>query len=130
MSLHRLLRAVIAAEQPILESHMLDMWEYAVLTALERGPARTQAELAAAVGRDKTRLIPLLDRLGMLGMVERAPDPADRRNRIVTLTDTGRATVRDCRAAIRAMEGRLLAGLAPEERSVFVAALERLADRA
>ena len=61
--LQQLLLVVIDAELPILERHGIEMWDYAVLGGLEHGSAQTQTELAAAVRRDKTRLIPILDRL-------------------------------------------------------------------
>ena len=85
-------------------------------------------DLAAASGRDKTRLIPILDRLEARGLLRRTPDPADRRNRIVALTAAGRELVASCRAGIREVEAELLAGLDPDERTTFVAVLDRLAD--
>lgn len=123
-----LARAMIKAEEPILRAHDVEMWDYAVLATLEGGPAPTQSELAAATGRDKTRLIPILDRLEARGLLRRTPDPADRRNRIVALTAAGRDLVASCRAGIRAMEAELLADLEPDERATFVAVLDRLAD--
>ena len=62
-ALSLVLRAALAAEEPVLRDHGLQMWDYAVLGALEHGPAPTQSELATAVRRDKTRLLPILDRL-------------------------------------------------------------------
>jgi MarR family transcriptional regulator, organic hydroperoxide resistance regulator len=126
-SLHRLTREVLRREQPILESHGLQMWEYSALTALDVGAAPTQAQLAARIGRDATRLIPLLDRLQGLGLVERTPDARDRRNRVVTLTAEGRHRLHACRAAIRAMEEDLLADVPRGHRETFRAVLERLA---
>ena len=123
-----LARAMIKAEEPVLRAHHVEMWDYAVLVALERGPAPTQSELAAAVGRDKTRLIPILDRLEVRGLLRRTPDPADRRNRVVALTAAGRELVASCRTAIREVEADLLAGLDPEERATFVSVLDRLAE--
>jgi DNA-binding MarR family transcriptional regulator len=122
-----LTRAMIDAEAPVLRAHDVEMWDYVVLGALEDGPAPTQSELAAAVGRDKTRLIPILDRLEARGLLRRTPDPADRRNRVVALTVGGRDLVRSCRAGVRAVEAELLSELDPAERTVFVGALERLA---
>lgn len=119
-------RGIIAAEQPILDRHGLSMWGYAVLTALADGPAPTQLELARAIGADKTRLISHLDRLEEHGLVERAPDPTDRRAHLVSLTKQGRrryeAAVRD----IRKLEERLLSVLDPKERVVLERALPRL----
>jgi len=126
----RLTRVMIEAETPVLRAHDVEMWDYAVLSALEEGAAPTQSELAAAVGRDKTRLIPILDRLEARGLLRRTPDPADRRNRVVALTDEGRELVRSCRAGIRGVEAEMLAAIDPEERHVCVAVLDRLADAA
>jgi len=123
-----LARAMIEAEEPILRARDVEMWDYAVLVTLEDGPAPTQSELAAATGRDKTRLIPILDRLEARGLLRRTPDPADRRNRIVALTAAGRDLVASCRADVRAMEAEFLAHLEPRERATFVAVLDRLTD--
>ena len=124
----RLARAMIAAEEPVMRAHGVEMWDYVVLRALEDGPAPTQSELAAAVGRDKTRLIPILDRLEARGLLRRTPDPADRRNRVVALTGDGRALAAACRVDVRSAEAELLAVLDPAERRVFVEALDRLVE--
>ncbi|GAA3099528.1 MarR family transcriptional regulator [Pseudonocardia yunnanensis] len=126
----RLTRMMIEAETPVLRAHDVEMWDYAVLSALEEGAVPTQSELAAAVGRDKTRLIPILDRLEARGLLRRTPDPADRRNRVVALTEEGRELVRSCRAGIRGVEAEVLAVIDPDERAVFVAVLDRLTDTA
>jgi DNA-binding MarR family transcriptional regulator len=129
-SFARLARAVLRAEDPVMRAHGVEMWDYAVLAELEGGPASTQSDLAAAVGRDKTRLIPILDRLEARGLLRRTPDPADRRNRVVALTPAGRELAASCRAGVREVEAELLSALDPSERAGFVAALERLADAA
>src|SRR5450631_2400754 len=110
-ALHRLARAVAAREVPVLRRQDVEMWDYVVLSALHDGPAQTQAHLAAAVGRDATRLIPILDRLAARRLVLRTPDPDDRRNRIVSLTPGGRSVLHACRAAVRTMEEELLINL-------------------
>lgn len=123
-----LARAMMDAEAPVLQAHGIEMWDYAVLSGLEDGPAPTQAELAASVGRDKTRIIPILERLESRGLLRRTPDPADRRNRVVALTAAGRELVASCRGEIREVEAELLAGVDPSDRAVFVAVLDRVAD--
>jgi DNA-binding MarR family transcriptional regulator len=122
----RLGRRLIAMEEPILARHEISMWAYVVLSALRGRPTRTQAALAAAIGADKTRLIPVLDDLQHRGLIEREPDPADRRVRLLSLTPAGRDRQRAVRADIRAAEEALLADLAKEDRSSFLAALEAL----
>ncbi|HYQ67914.1 MarR family winged helix-turn-helix transcriptional regulator [Actinophytocola sp.] len=128
-SFARLTRAMFDAETPILRAHDVEMWDYAVLSALRDEAAPTQSELAAAVQRDKTRLIPILDRLEARGLLTRTPDPADRRNRVIALTDDGRVVLDACRTAIRAMEEKFLAAVPEAERRTFVEVLTRLTDR-
>ncbi|WP_207929332.1 MarR family transcriptional regulator [Actinomadura sp. 6K520] len=128
--LDRLLREVTRREQPIFERHGLQMWDYVVLAVLGRGPARTQAGLAAATGRDKTRLIRNLDLLERSGLIRRTPDPADRRNHTVSLTPEGERTLLACREEIRAMEDELLAPVGTDQRAAFERTLRTLVTRA
>lgn len=128
-SFARLTRAMIEAEKPILRTHGIEMWDYVVLGALESKDASTQSELAEASGRDKTRLIPILDRLESRKLLRRTLDPADRRNRMVALTEQGRSLLSACRDDIRAMEAELLATVAPAKRRTFIEVLEQLANR-
>ena len=127
-SFARLTRAMIEAEAPILRAHGLEMWDYVVLGALESTAAPTQSQLAAAVRRDKTRLIPILDRLESQRLLSRTPDPADRRNRVVALTDEGLAKLTSCRKAIRAMETGFLTTVPPAKRRAFVEVREQLVE--
>jgi len=124
--LHRLTTIVAQRELPLLRSHQIEMWDYVVLGGLEHDSAPTQAQLAAAVGRDKTRLIATLDRLEARGLLHRTADPDDRRNRIVTLTEAGRTLLADCRRDIRAMETDLLSTLSAPDQTAFIRALSRL----
>jgi DNA-binding MarR family transcriptional regulator len=84
--LHPLLRALIAAEMPVLAEHDVSMWGYAVLTALDDTPVRTQAALAEAIGADKSRIIGTLDELQQAGLIDRTPDPNDRRVRLLSMS--------------------------------------------
>lgn len=122
----RLGRALIAAEQPILAVHAVSMWGYSVLTALRDEPMRAQNVLARAVGADKTRLIPVLDDLQERGLIEREPDPADRRVRLLRLTPAGRRLHASVRSEIRAEERRLLDRLPAADRQAFLRALQAL----
>ena len=116
-------RALTAAEQPVLRAHGVSMWAYIVLTALAERPRRTQAALARDIGADKTRIIGVLDDLQGRGLIERRPDPADRRVHVLSLTAAGRRTQRVVQSAIRAREERLLARLTGADRRGFLHAL-------
>lgn len=126
--LHRLLAVLTERETELLAAHAVDMWEYIVLGGLERGAAQTQNQLASQVGRDKTRLIPILDRLQARGLVDRRPAAHDRRNRVVRLTNTGRQLLTLCRRDIRRMEVDLLDELDPTDAEATVRALVHLTD--
>jgi len=123
----RLARAMVELELPILRGHGLEMWDYVVLNQLAEGPAPTQGDLAAAIGRDPTRLIPSLDRLEQNGLLQRLVDPADRRGRTVVLSATGRELLAACKQDIAAAEQTMLAQIDPARRAVFVEVLDQLA---
>ncbi|GIE93181.1 MarR family winged helix-turn-helix transcriptional regulator [Paractinoplanes rishiriensis] len=122
----RLGRRLLDMEQPILARHGVSMWGYAVLCGLAGGPMRTQAALAASIGADKTRLIPILDGLQERGLIEREPDPADRRVRLLGLTSDGRRLQLAVQADVRAGEEELLGDLTTEDRAAFLRALDAL----
>jgi DNA-binding MarR family transcriptional regulator len=122
----RLGRALIAAERPVLAAHDVSMWGYVVLSALADEPMRTQAALARAIGADKTRIIGTLDELQERALIEREPDPDDRRVRLLRLTPAGRQLYASVRTAIRAVEEELLGELTPTDKRAFLRALQRL----
>jgi DNA-binding MarR family transcriptional regulator len=119
-------RALMEAERPVLDRLGLTMWGYVVLVALDGGQVRTQAALARAIRADKTRIIADLDELESRGLISRAPDPADRRVNLLSLTAAGRTLRRRTQAAIRVHEERLLAELPAAHRDHFLTALQHL----
>lgn len=123
----RITQRLIAAERPILARHGLSMWAYIALSELARQAADTQLALATAIRYDKTRLVTLLDELERDGLLTREPDPADRRGRIVALTDVGVTRLAATRADIRTMETALLRELSVAERRTLMTVLPRLA---
>ncbi len=122
-----LVRSLVALETPVLEEHRLTMWGYVVLSALDDSPVRTQAALAQAIGADKTRIIGTLDELQDAGLISREPDPADRRVRLLAITEAGRERRRAAQDRIQAKEERLLARLPAADRAAFLRAAQALA---
>jgi DNA-binding MarR family transcriptional regulator len=117
--LQPLLRALIAAELPVLARHDITMWGYVVLNALQGTPASTQAALAEKIGADKTRIIATLDELQAAGLISRQPDPGDRRARLLSITPAGSERRRAVQRDIQRNEDRLLAQLPPGDRAAF-----------
>jgi DNA-binding MarR family transcriptional regulator len=124
--LQPLVRALIAAELPVLAEQGISMWGYIVLNALDGRPARTQAALAAAIGADKTRIIATLDELQHAGFITRTPDPNDRRARLLSITTSGRRVRAAAQTQIQANENRLLARLPAADRQAFLRSAQAL----
>jgi DNA-binding MarR family transcriptional regulator len=124
--LQPLVRALIAAELPVLARHGISMWGYVVLNALDGRPARTQAALAQAIGADKTRIIATLDELQDAGLITREPDPADRRARLLSITPAGHRVCVAVQTEIQANENRVLARLPAADRQAFLRAAQTL----
>jgi DNA-binding MarR family transcriptional regulator len=121
-----LVRDMMAAELPVLEANGLSMWGYSVLVALDRSAIRTQAALADAIGADKTRIIAILDELQDKGLIERMPDPEDRRARLLAITKDGRRVKEATQAAIQRGEERWLGTLSASDRATFLRVLQEL----
>jgi DNA-binding MarR family transcriptional regulator len=121
-----LTRALIANEEPVLAAHDISMWGYIVLTGLVEQPVRTQAALAQAINADKSRIISVLDELQERGLIQRQPDPADRRVHLLSLTPAGDQLRRSVEARIRRREEKVLAVLPPADREVFLRSLKAL----
>ena len=119
-------RALIAAELPVLTAHGLSMWGYVVLSALDSEPIRTQAALAEFIGADKSRIIGVLDELEDHGLLQRTRDPADRRARLLAITDEGRRKRTAVQTEIQRNEDRLLRRLPLDDRSAFLRSLATL----
>ncbi|MGO2110228.1 MAG: MarR family winged helix-turn-helix transcriptional regulator [Pseudoclavibacter sp.] len=87
-----------------------------------------QRELASQLMLDPSQLVPLIDELEKLGLVERVVDPSDRRSRLVAATDRGREVYGEAREAITAADAAANAGLTPAARARLIEALRALAD--
>jgi DNA-binding MarR family transcriptional regulator len=90
---------------------------------------RTVSELGAAVGVRPTTLTGVLDRLERRDLIARAPRPGDRRAVQISLTGGGAETAEQVRQAMRRVERRALAGLAPDVVAAARTVLEALAAR-
>jgi MarR family transcriptional regulator for hemolysin len=86
----------------------------------------TQTQLASAIGLDKTTMVVTIDELERRGFAERVQSAADRRARVIKVTDAGRAMVAKGRRITEDAQAEVLATLAPDEREAFVGGLMRL----
>lgn len=100
---------------------------FQVLSLAGQGECSNQATLAASLGIDRTVMTYLVDDLERAGLVERRPDPADRRARQVVLRSEGEKVLRETTDRIQEVEGSVLAGLSGDEADVFRSLLARVA---
>ncbi|MFF1291789.1 MULTISPECIES: MarR family winged helix-turn-helix transcriptional regulator [unclassified Streptomyces] len=92
------------------------------LLALEPLPMR---KLAHKLRCEPSNVTGIVDRLESRGLVERRPDPADRRVKLAAVTEEGRAVARSLRESLR-FAREPLAGLSDAERTVFRDLLRRM----
>jgi DNA-binding MarR family transcriptional regulator len=103
--------------------------EYEVLAALVRSgpPYRlTPGDLSGAMVLSSGAMTNRIDRLEEAGLVERLPDPDDRRGTLVAITERGRQVVDEAMVAHLANEERLLGALSAGERHQLTGLLRKL----
>jgi DNA-binding MarR family transcriptional regulator len=101
---------------------------YQVLASAAGDKHRSQQALAQRLGVDRTVMTYLLDDLEAAGLIERRPDPSDRRARRIVATAHGGDTLARLDLQLRAAEDQVLSGLdTGEDRQVFRRLLRRLA---
>ncbi|MFC7647604.1 MarR family winged helix-turn-helix transcriptional regulator [Streptosporangium lutulentum] len=88
--------------------------------------APSQQDLAHRLGINRTIMVKLLDRLQRIGYVTRTRNPANRRTYVLSVTDEGRAALKDMRQAAADRDARLTAPLTPPERHRLNELLGRL----
>src|ERR1700679_1441223 len=92
---------------------------YQVLSSAAQGTVGSQLALAQHLGVDRTVMTYLLDDLEAAGLIERRPDPADRRPRRTVAPRQGNELLASLNDRLRAAEAHLLAPLGVETRDAF-----------
>jgi DNA-binding MarR family transcriptional regulator len=103
---------------------------YQILSAAAQGMVGSQLALAQHLGVDRTVMTYLLDDLEVAKLVERRPDPTDRRARRVVATQLGNELLETLNERLRAAEADVLSPLDREARENFRAQVRLLATRA
>lgn len=117
--LHRAAQRMRSATGEQAEKHGIQLRDYIVLSALDKTPNLTQAELGKALGLDKTTLMSQLDRLERMGLVVRRSDQRDRRARIPEITETGNALRAKVASSCDSVETAVLNSFSQDQVQVF-----------
>lgn len=125
----RLARHLDRARRAVFAAHDLESWEFDVLTALRRAgepyrlsPGRLLRATLVTSGTMTNRI----DRLQAAGLVQRHPDPQDKRGVQVQLTDAGRTRVDAAFADLLDREHGILQALSPQDRESLAGLLRGL----
>ena len=117
------------ARRQAFTEHAIESWEFDVLAALRRAgtpyelsPGRLLKETLVTSGTMTNRV----DRLAARGLVERLPDPRDRRGVLVRLTGPGRSTVDGALEGLLSRERALLTGLDADDQRRLAGLLRSL----
>jgi len=97
--------------------------EARTLITVDDTPGLRQTQLAERLHIEPMTVTGFLDRLAARDLIERRPDPCDRRAKLIHPTEAGRAVLGQVRRASAEVRATLALGLAPQE----VAELRRLA---
>ncbi len=103
-------------------------YHYALLAALEEfGPA-SQATLGRRCGIDRSDVVAAINELADEQLVERTPDPEDRRRNVITITQAGVQQLQRLDGALVEVQDQLLAPLSMDERKDLAQLLARVLD--
>ena len=125
----RLAREIEARLETVYREHGLEPGWHDVLATLRRTgpPYRLRpSDFTGSLMLTSSGTTKRLDRLEQAGLVERAPDPADRRGVLITLTPQGRELIDRVTEAHLANERELLSALDATEQAQLAGLLRKL----
>jgi MarR family transcriptional regulator, lower aerobic nicotinate degradation pathway regulator len=106
----------------------LRSYHYRLLAGLEeRGPL-SQADLGRGTGIDRSDVVTILGELERRGLIHRAPDPANLRRNIVSITAAGSERFKVLDQVLDQVQERVVAPLSPDERRQLTALLRKLTE--
>lgn len=101
---------------------------YSVLVfASEDSAGVTQRRLAASMGLDPSQIVALVDDLETRGLVTRAPDPTDRRNKLIIATEEGHRVRGDAQQRVDRAQNGYFDGVSQKHLEELRSALWRIA---
>jgi DNA-binding MarR family transcriptional regulator len=125
----RLARELEARLEPVYKAHGLEPGWHDVLATLRRAGPPYQlrpTEFTDALMLTSSGTTKRLDRLEHAGLITRAPDPADRRGTLITLTPKGHELIDNVTEAHLENERDLLAALSQSEQRRLADLLRKL----
>lgn len=103
-------------------------YHFRLLATLDESGPTSQAALGRHSGIHLSDIVATLNELAEQDLVERSPDPVDRRRNVITITPAGKRKLRHLEKVIVQVQDELLEPLSNEEREQLVRLLTRLLD--
>jgi DNA-binding MarR family transcriptional regulator len=100
--------------------------DFSLMRFVDASDGQSQHALAERLGIPPSRMVALVDGLEEMGLLERRPDPDDRRVRGLFLTRKGRTVLEKAGKIAIDYETQLCAGINREERDQLIDLLQRL----
>jgi DNA-binding MarR family transcriptional regulator len=102
--------------------------QYAALIAIHTHPGIDATRLSAVIAFDRSTLGSVIERLQAKDFIERKPAPEDKRIKLLHLTKSGAAILREIIPAVERAQARMLEPLKPTERKALMGLLVQLVD--
>ena len=109
-----------------VEALQLTPTQFAALVKIRDLGEVSQNQLGRLTAMDPATIQGVIQRLDARKLIERQPDPKDRRCTLLTLTGEGSALITDAIARARRITEATLAPLSASERQAFLALLRKL----
>lgn len=101
---------------------------FRVLNLVDASEGCSQQAIGQAIEVPASRMVALVDELEQRGLVERRPDPEDRRVRALYLTRKGRQTLARGRKIAKEHEEEMTRGLGEKDRKRLLDLLQKMVD--
>jgi MarR family transcriptional regulator, lower aerobic nicotinate degradation pathway regulator len=102
--------------------------QYAALVAIRTHPGIDATRLSAVIAFDRSTLGNVIERLQAKQYIERKPASEDKRVKLLYLTRSGTALLRDIMPSVDRAQARMLQPLKPSDRKTLLALLTQLVD--
>ncbi|OKO88764.1 transcriptional regulator [Bradyrhizobium sp. NAS80.1] len=102
--------------------------QYAALIAIHTHPGIDATRLSAVIAFDRSTLGSVIERLQVKDYIERKPAPEDKRIKLLYLTKSGAAILREIIPVVERAQARMLEPLKPADRKVLMGLLVQLVD--
>ncbi|MDQ6956137.1 MAG: MarR family transcriptional regulator [Mariprofundaceae bacterium] len=109
--------------------YQLSAQDFGILFRLSQQPTMTQVDIAALMMRDKTTITRRIDSLVKKQLVERNPDPNDRRYYRISLTPSGKQALKLLAPMVSGFQQALLRDIPDAEKEITINTLKHITER-